>query len=78
MAKLPRVSSEDVIWALAQTGFTIRRKRGKGSHALALRHEPEKVAITIPRRKEMPKGTLRAILRQADISVERFNELLRD
>jgi predicted RNA binding protein YcfA (HicA-like mRNA interferase family) len=78
MAKLPRVSSEKVIRPLVRAGFEANRKRGKGSHTLMVRREPELVVFTVPDRKEMPKGTLRAILRQAGLSVDQFVDLMSD
>lgn len=32
--------------------------------------------VVVPQRKEMRKGTLRAIIRQADLTVEQFIELM--
>lgn len=78
MAKLPRVSSDDIIRALVKAGFEADRRRGKGSHTLMINREPEVVAFTVPHRKEMARGTLRAILRQAGLTVDQFVELLND
>ncbi len=72
--KLPVVSGADVIRVLERIGF--ERARQKGSHiALIRRTEPIK-AITVPKHKELARGTLRAIIRQADLSVPEFLEHL--
>jgi len=73
--KLPRIDCQKLIRALEQAGFV--RKRQKGSH-LHMWREADKKRVTVPvhKGKTVPQGTLRAILRDADISVEEFLELL--
>jgi len=58
--------------ALAKVGFSEVSQRG--SH-LKLRDSTGKTVI-IPMHRELARGTLRSILRQADLSVEAFIELL--
>jgi len=69
---LPIVSGRDVVRALAKAGFSEVSQRG--SH-LKLRNEAGRTVI-VPMRRELARGTLRSILRQADLSVEAFIELL--
>jgi predicted RNA binding protein YcfA (HicA-like mRNA interferase family) len=73
--KLPRVDCLELIRVLERAGFI--RKRQKGSH-LHLFRESDKRRVTVPVHtgKVVPIGTLRAILRDADISVEEFRTLL--
>ncbi|MDH2899885.1 MAG: type II toxin-antitoxin system HicA family toxin [archaeon] len=71
--KLPVVSATDVIKALAKVGYVFSRQRG--SHIILVNRETRKIAV-IPNRKEIPKGTLRAIIREADLTVENFAKLL--
>lgn len=73
MTKLPVVSGEDCIKALEKKGFYFKRQ--KGSHVTMRRDEPFG-QVTIPRHKQLDRGTLRAIIRQADLSVEDFILLL--
>lgn len=73
MSKLPRVSGRDCITALTKAGFF--HKRQHGSHVILRRNEPF-AQLVVPDHKELDRGTLRAILRQANISVEEFNALL--
>jgi predicted RNA binding protein YcfA (HicA-like mRNA interferase family) len=75
MPELPVLSSRNLISALARAGFKELRNRGKGSHHILHRREPPTI-LTVPERKTLARGTLRAILRQADISVEALLELL--
>jgi len=66
----------DLIRALKRAG--IEEQRQGGSH-LHLRRESDGKRVTVPVHKDrtLPTGTLRAILRDADISVEEFYELLK-
>lgn len=73
--KLPRVNCEQLVRALKRAGFVERRQRGSHLH---LRRESDGKRVTVPIHKgrTVPIGTLRSILRDADITVEEFRELL--
>jgi len=73
VSKLPRVSGRECISALEKAGFV--QKRQHGSHIILRRDEPFS-QIVVPDHKELDRGTLRAIIRQANLSIEQFNELL--
>ncbi|QDU54622.1 type II toxin-antitoxin system HicA family toxin [Aeoliella mucimassa] len=73
--QLPVLSSREVIKALEKSGFYTIPNRGKGSHVFLYRDDPPK-GITIPNNRELKRGTLRAIIRQADLTVEEFLALL--
>lgn len=73
MSKLPRISGRDCIRALVKIGF--EEKRQQGSHIVLRRNDPF-VQLVVPDHKELDRGTLRALIRQADLSVEDFNRLL--
>ena len=72
MSQLPVISGKKLIKALKKIGYYVRDQRGSHIH---LRH-PYKNPLTIPNHKEIAKGTLRAILKDADIPVEELLELL--
>jgi predicted RNA binding protein YcfA (HicA-like mRNA interferase family) len=59
--------------ALEKIGFVIDRQRG--SHIIMVREEP-RTTISVPDHKELDRGTLRGIIRQAGLSVDEFIELL--
>ena len=65
---LPIVSGEEVVAALGRAGF--ERAGQRGSH-LKLRNRDGRVVI-VPLHRELARGTLRSILRQADMTVEQF------
>ncbi len=73
MSKLPRVSGEQVVAALRRIGFRVRRQHG--SHIIMRRDDPFAQAV-VPAHRELDRGTLRAILRQIDLSVEDFVRFL--
>ncbi len=73
MTRLPRVSGRECVRALAGSGFHIRRQRG--SHIILRRDDPF-AQVVVPDHRELDTGTLRAIIKQAGLSVEQFAELL--
>jgi predicted RNA binding protein YcfA (HicA-like mRNA interferase family) len=79
MKKLPVVSSDDVIRALKKDGFEYAPKRGKGSHTALFKidEKERKLLVIVPKRRELPKGTLLSILQQANLSKDDFIELLK-
>lgn len=73
--KLPVLSGKDVIKILKKIGF--EEKRQKGSHIiLAKETEQGKRAVVVPNHKEVDKGTLLEIIRQAGLTREEFLKLL--
>ncbi|TKJ17497.1 hypothetical protein CEE44_03100 [Candidatus Woesearchaeota archaeon B3_Woes] len=75
MPKLPVISGLKAVKALSKLGYRIDHQTG--SH-LILRHEKEPHRrLTIPNHKELSKGTLRAIIRQAGLTREEFLRLVR-
>ncbi|MBI5521010.1 MAG: type II toxin-antitoxin system HicA family toxin [Desulfarculus sp.] len=74
MTGLPVLSGREVIAALGKAGFEVRRQRG--SHVVLRRLEPATMVV-VPDHPELDRGTLRAILRQAGLTIEQFNQLLR-
>jgi len=73
MSKLPVVSGQDCVKALEKIGFYFKRQ--EGSHIVLRRDDPFSQVI-VPNHRELDRGTLRAIIRQADMSVDEFSKLL--
>ena len=68
--ELPVLKPKQVVAALEKAGFEVRRQTG--SHVImyksGIRHP-----ISIPLHpRDLPKGTLRAIIRQAGLTIEEF------
>ena len=75
MPKLPVLSGHKVIKALNKDGWTQRRT--KGSHViLAKIINDQKIALVVPLHREIDKGTLIEIIRQARLKREEFLKLL--
>jgi predicted RNA binding protein YcfA (HicA-like mRNA interferase family) len=73
MTKLPRLSGRECIRALEKAGFQIKRQ--EGSHIVLRRADPF-AQVVVPDHKELDRGTLRAIIRHAGLTVEDFEALL--
>jgi len=75
MPRLNRVSGEEAIRALEKLGFI--RIRQRGSHVFLRRETSEGViGCVVPLHKELAIGTLRGILRQAQVSPDEFIDQL--
>ena len=72
---LPVISGRKVVKALAKVGFNVAGRRG--SHIKLKRKVDDTVFVVIvPDHAELAKGTLKSILRQANITREAFLKLL--
>lgn len=73
MIRLPRTSGRDCVKALGKVGFYLKRQHG--SHLILRRDDPF-AQVVVPNHRELDRGTLRAIIRQAGLSVNEFVRLL--
>ncbi len=73
MSKLPVISGRGLVRVLNQFGFTLDRQ--KGSHLIVFRSDPP-TTLSVPDHRELDRGTLRALLRQADISPDELRKWL--
>ena len=75
MAKLPRLSGRDLVKILSKIGYEHTRTRG--SHMIMIKKtEKGKKTIPVPNHKELAKGTLKAIMNQADIKLDDLLKLV--
>ncbi len=72
MHKLPVLSGNDVIKDLSRIGYNFDHQTG--SHITLVNKSGKK--ITVPNRRELGPGLLRAIIKQEDLSIEEFPKLL--
>lgn len=75
MAKLKRVSGQEVVKALERMGYFQARQRG--SHVIMKKILPEgAVGCVVPMHREVATGTLLSLLKQARIAPEEFTKKL--
>jgi len=75
MPKLRRVSGQKAVRALERLGFMQVRQRG--SHVILKRRTSEgEVGCVVPLHRELAIGTLRGILKQAQVTPDEFMENL--
>ncbi len=74
MSKLPVVSGKETIKALQKIGYQFDHQ--KGSHIILRQDSYPFRRLTIPNHKEISKGTLRSIIKQAGLSVDEFISLI--
>ena len=74
MPKRPVVSAQEAIKALGKCGYDVDHQTG--SHIILRHKEPPHRRLTIPNHREIAKGTLRSILREAGLTVAEFIALL--
>lgn len=75
MAKLPVISGKESVRAFEKDGWRVVR-RAKSRHII-MKKEGMVPTLSIPEHKVLDRGLLRALIRDAYISIEKFNELLK-
>ena len=73
MARLPVLSDDDFVRMVARIGFTVDRM--EGSHMILI--GPTGRRITVPRHRELGRGLLRALIRDAGLTRGEFLQLIR-
>ena len=74
MTKLPALTPIQIIRKLKKAGFIFDRQ-AKGSHEI-WRNPTTRAYTTVPHHLgDLPEGTVRAIVKQAGLSVDQFLEL---
>lgn len=72
MSKIPALKPAQAIKVLKKAGFYFVRQ--KGSHRIYVKGN---IGITVPyHNKDLRKGTLRHIIKQSDLSIQEFIDLL--
>ena len=71
-SKLRLCSGAEAVRKLQRAGWTVARQRG--SHVMMIKPRYE-YTLSIPQHDELGIGLLRKLLRQADLSIDTFNEL---
>jgi predicted RNA binding protein YcfA (HicA-like mRNA interferase family) len=69
MPSLPALSGKEVVRVFESFGWRIARQRG--SHIIMIK-EGEITTLSIPNHSEVAKGTLRSLIRSANLTVDEF------
>jgi predicted RNA binding protein YcfA (HicA-like mRNA interferase family) len=69
MPSLPVLTGQEVVRVFESFGWSIARQRG--SHIIMIK-EGEVVTLSIPNHKEVARGTLRSLIRSANLTVDEF------
>jgi predicted RNA binding protein YcfA (HicA-like mRNA interferase family) len=73
--RLPALTGDQIVTALAKAGFEVLRQRG--SHAYLKHLDGRATVVPLHKGETVARGLLRKILRDADVSREDFANLLR-
>ncbi len=73
MSKLPIISGLEAVKAFNKDGWLMVRQTG--SHMIMTKPHIE-ATLSIPRHKELDRGTLRKLIKHAGLTVDEFNKLL--
>jgi predicted RNA binding protein YcfA (HicA-like mRNA interferase family) len=74
LTRLPKLSGREAVRALVKLGY--EKDHQRGSHIVLRQSSYPHRRIVVPDHRELAKGTLRAIIREAGLTVEQFNALL--
>lgn len=75
MTQIPSLSYRQVINALQRAGFVVVRRRG--SHIRLQKRTKEKaIKLTVPAHSPIKKTTLAKIIKDTDLSLDEFIELV--
>ena len=69
MSSLPVLSGREVVKVLASFGWEVARQNG--SHIIMTK-EGEMVTLSVPDHREVARGTLRGLIRAANLTVDEF------
>ena len=76
MPKIPPLNPRKLIKILEKTGFKIVRQ--KGSHVIMMNDRKTRIVMPVHPGKDIKPGLIRAIIREAGISREKFFKLLKE
>lgn len=73
--RLPRVNVAEVIRVIEKCGFSISRQSGK--HKIYKNREGRRITLTHHLSKTIHPKVLKSILQDANLTIEKFKELIR-
>ena len=76
--RLPALKAREVIRALERAGFFVSRTSGSHCRLIQETDPPRHVTVPLHAGRDLKRGTVQGILRQAGLTVEQFIALLRE
>jgi len=76
LPKIPPISPNKIVKILEKSGFKVIRQ--KGSHVIMINDKRTRIVIPMHPGKDIKPGLVRAIMREAGISREKFVALLKE
>ncbi len=76
MARLPVVKTKELVRILRKLGFT--EHHGCGSHTQFKHPDGRRTTVAVHAGKDVPNGTLRAIIADIDMTVDDFVKIMKD
>ena len=75
MSSVPSLSYRQIVAALRRDGWVVVRQRG--SHIRLQKHVADRtLKVTVPAHRPVKRSTLRHILRQTELDLDKFLELV--
>lgn len=74
MPRLPVISGRQAVVAFQRAGFEVKRPRA--SHIIMAK-PGFPATLSVPDHRELKRGTLRALIRKAGLTIDQFEQLLR-
>ena len=71
MSNLPALSGKEVVKKFEKFGWVVARQ--SGSHIIMTK-EGAVVTLSVPNHREVAKGTLRSLIRSANLTVDEFSQ----
>lgn len=69
MGALPVLNGKDLVSVFESLGWSVARQRG--SHVIMVK-EGEIATLSVPNHKEVASGTLRSLVRSANLTMDQF------
>lgn len=69
MSQIPVLSGREVVQVFESLGWSVARQRG--SHII-LTKEGESATLSVPDQRAVARGTLRSLIRSANLTVDEF------
>ena len=69
MSKIPLLNSDKVVKTFRKFGWEIARQRG--SHIILVK-AGHIATLSVPKQREIARGTLRSLIKKADLTIEEF------